>query len=164
MRPLSTAIDLQAQRAAIDALEAQRAAYRRFARQAEAQQGALSGGDVDVIAEFTDGAAVEVGVLHEGAVGVRALVEAASAGASEAQLVDIERRMADMMREARNAETAIRNLSTQLEAWRDAYGRQLAELGLTPGGEPGAEAPEPPRRAYGGPGTPSAPRILDRRG
>ncbi|MBV9880271.1 MAG: hypothetical protein JO180_07240 [Gemmatirosa sp.] len=168
MHPISPAIDPQAHRAAIDALEAQRAAYRRFARDAEAQQGPLAGGDLVAITAFTDSAAQEVGTLHEGAHAARKLVDEASKGAQEAQLRELERRMSDMTREARNAETAIRNLSTQLEAWRDAYGRQLTELGISPGGTtPGAEAPDTPARrtGYGAPaGGDAPPRILDRKG
>jgi hypothetical protein len=162
MQPISPPIDPQAHRAAIDALEAQRAAYRRFARQAEAQQNGLSGGDVAQVDAFTEGAGREIAELQEGARAVRSLVDAVSPGASVDQLREIERRMVDMMREARLAEMAIHNLTTQLEAWRDAYGRQLAELGLTPGGESAGDAPDPSRRGYGGPA--AAPRILDRRG
>src|ERR1041384_432094 len=136
-------IDLSSHRAAIDALEAQRAAYRRFARQAEAQQAATSAGDVGAAEAFTDGAVHTVAQLHEHARSVRDLVDAASSRASDVQLREIEHRVAEMVREARNAETAIRNLSTQLEAWRDAYGRQLAEIGIVPGPQPDA-APDMP--------------------
>jgi hypothetical protein len=162
MHSVTPAIDPRAHRAAIDALEAQRAAYHRFARQAEAQQGPAAGGDLAEVASFTEGAARVVGELHEGTRAARALVHEASSGAGEAQLRELERRMDEMMREARNAETAIRNLSTQLEAWRDEYGRQLAELGIVPGASPEGDAAEPGRRYGAAPAAP--PRILDRRG
>ena len=163
MRPISQIIDPHAQRAAIDALEAQRAAYRRFARQAEAQRVPLSDGDVEQVAAFTDGAAAGVDALHQGAHRVRALVDSASAQASAPDLRELERRMDDMMREARTAEVAIRNLTSQLEAWRDAYGRQLAESGLTPGASGDSTSDTPLPRGYGHHDV-VAPRILDRKG
>jgi hypothetical protein len=163
MRPISPPIDPIAHRAAIDALEGQRAAYRRFARLAEAQQGTLAGGDADQVAEFTDGAHRTVGELEAGARNVRSLVDSASQQASEAHLQEIERMMESMMAEARNAETAIRNLTTQLEAWRDAYGRQLTDLGIVPGTSTAqSEAPDAAKQPYAASATP--PRILDRRG
>ena len=161
MSNIGSTIDLHAQRAAIDALEAQRAAYRRFARQAEAQQGGLAGGDVDQVAAFTEGAAHTVRALDDGARHVRSLVDHASGGASPDALREIERLMNSMMTEARNAETSIRNLTTQLEAWRDAYGRQLTELGITPGG---ADTPDPTARRSAYHAHAAAPSILDRKG
>ena len=161
MRSISPSIDPIAQRAAIDALEAQRAAYRRFARQAEAQQAPLSSGDIDQVTAFTNDAASTVGALHDGTHAARALADQASQQASDVQLRELERRMTDMTREAQNAEVAIRNLTTQLEAWRDAYGRQLAELGVTPGA---SDAPDPAARAYGHRDSSPPPRILDRKG
>ena len=165
MSSIASPIDPLSHRAAIDALEAQRAAYRRFARMAEAQQDHLSSGDADRVAAFTDGAARTVRDLEAGVRDVRALVDQVSQHASTAQRQDIERVMNAMMSEARNAETAIRNLTTQLEAWRDAYGRQLSDLGITPGATDDA-TPVPGRRsAYeAGHGGTSAPRILDRKG
>jgi predicted TIM-barrel fold metal-dependent hydrolase len=166
MRPISPSIDPIAQRSAIDALEAQRAAYRRFALQAEAQQTPLSAGDIDQVTAFTDAAAGTVGTLHDGAQRARALVGTASEQASAEQMRELERRMTDMTREARNAEVAIRNLTSQLEAWRDAYGRQLADLGVAPGtSTSGGDAPaDPAARAYGQRDVVRAPRILDRKG
>ena len=165
MRSISPTIDPQAQRAAIEALESQRAAYRRFARQAEAQQQPLSNGDIDQVASFTESAGGAVATLHEGAHAARSLANSATDQASEVQLRELERRMEDMMREARNAEVAIRNLTTQLEAWRDAYGRQLSDLGITPGASGTSDAPDPAARAYGHRrDTSSPPRILDRKG
>lgn len=168
MPTISTTIDLHARRAAIDALEAQRAAYHRFARLAESQQGSLASGDVEVVAAFTDGAVQTVRDLDAGARRVRSLVDHASHGASPAELIEIERQVNAMMTEARSAETSIRNLTTQLEAWRDAYGRQLTELGLTPGGGTATGAPDPTdpstrRSAYARPST-TAPSILNRMG
>ena len=163
MHPISPSIDLLSHRAAIDALEAQRAAYRRFARLAESQQGALNAGDLEAAATFTEGAGRQVDSLAEGARGVRTLVDAVSHGATDVQMHEIERRMQEMMREARSAETAIRNLTTQLEAWRDAFGRQLGEVGITPGG---GDVPNgAPRTGYGTAPSPEPPaRILDRKG
>lgn len=162
MSTIPTSIDLHAQRTAIDALEAQRAAYRRFARLAESQQSSLATGDVDQVSAFTDGAAQTVRDLDAGARHVRTLVDRASHTASEAELREVERMMNSMMTEARNAETSIRNLTTQLEAWRDAYGRQLTELGITPGSAESNSEGQPKRSAYHAHAT--APSILDRKG
>jgi hypothetical protein len=80
------------------------------------------------------------------------------------------------MREAQSAETAIQNLSTQLQSWRDAYGKQLAELGLAPGSDTSAagsgdQGSDGTTRvtSYGSPGFSRStgpgpsPRILDRK-
>ena len=163
MSSIALPIDPLSHRAAIDALEAQRAAYRRFARMAEAQQDHLASGDADQVAAFTDGAAHTVRELHAGVRDVRALVDQASQHASGAERQDIERLMNAMMSEARNAETAIRNLTTQLEAWRDAYGRQLSDLGVTPGTTDEATPTVGRRSAYDA-GHGGTPRILDRKG
>ena len=167
MHSIAPALDPHTQRAAIDALEAQRAAYHRFARQAEAQQGPLGRGELDQVATFTDGVSDTVGELHEGAHAAKVLYDHAVGQASETDLQDLERRMAEMMREARNAEVAIHNLTTQLEAWRDAYGRQLSELGVTPGSSSSggtSEVGAPTARGYGQRLLVRAPRILDRKG
>jgi hypothetical protein len=71
------------------------------------------------------------------------------------------------MHDARGAETAIRNLSSQLEVWRDAYGRQLAELGINPtGGDAGDGDAAKPGAPYGPvrDGSAGLPRMLDRQG
>lgn len=158
-------------RAAIDALEAQRAAYRRLARDAEAQQTATSGGDVTQASSFAESTSSRVDALHEGARATQALVDGATPNASAQELRELELRMDDMMREARNAELAIRNLTTQLEAWRDAYGRQLAELGIPPAAvaDLAATGADASRLSYGATGfgresKPAVPRILDRKG
>jgi len=170
MKPISPAIDPLSQRAAIEALESQRAAYRRFAQQAQAQSGSLGTGDVDQVAAFTDGATRDVAALHQGARAVGTLMDAArGGGTSAAELAELERRMDAMMREARDAETAIRNLTTQLEAWRDAFGKQLADLGITPGGSTtsltSSDSPaDPAARGYGQRDVTRAPRLLDRKG
>ena len=164
MSSIAPPIDPLSHRAAIDALEAQRSAYRRFARMAEAQQDHLASGDADQVAAFTDGAARTVRELHDGVRDVRALVDQASQHASTAQRQDIERLMNAMMSEARNAETAIRNLTTQLEAWRDAYGRQLSDLGVTPGATDDPTPSSAGRRSAYDATHRGTPRILDRKG
>jgi hypothetical protein len=170
MKPISPAIDPLSQRSAIDALESQRAAYRRFAQQAQAQSGSLGTGDVDQVAAFTAGATQDMAALHTGARAVGSIMDAARGGGkSTAELAELERRMDAMMREARDAETAIRNLTTQLEAWRDAFGKQLADLGITPGGSTtsttSSDTPvDPAARGYGQRDAVRAPRLLDRKG
>jgi hypothetical protein len=84
--------------------------------------------------------------------------------------------MEELMREARTAEVAIQNMSVQLEAWRDAYGRQLAELGIVPGGGDaertgeGAGNEGRPSGGYGPSGAQArraavtVPSLIDRRG
>ncbi len=159
---VSAAISPVSQRAALDALEAQRAAYRRFARDAAAQHGPATSGDFDQVAEYTASVAQDVAALHDGTQAVRATVDTAAAQASESELRELERRMHDMMREARKAETAIHNLTSQLEAWRDAYGRQLSDAGIVPGSgttDDGADGGAPYAAKSALP-----PRILDRRG
>jgi hypothetical protein len=87
-----------------------------------------------------------------------------------------------MMRAAREAETAIHNLTAQLEAWRDAYARQLSDVGLTPqGGAAAAGAPSAstagaeagagggasgygPRGRHARAVAPPAPSLIDRKG
>ncbi len=142
IRPIQPAINPVSHRAAIDALEGQRAAYRRYARQIEAQQQALTDGDGDKAVSAADRATQTFAELDEGARALAPLLDEARAGAGDDARRDIERRVDEMAREARNAELAIRNLATQLEAWRDAYGRQLAEEGIEPGAsaDPGAPA------------------------
>jgi len=169
MKSISPAIDPLSQRAAIDAMEAQRAAYRRFAHQAEAQQTSLGNGDLDQVARFTNGATQDMDALHKGARTVGSMMDAARGGTtSPADLAELERRMDAMMREAREAETAIRNLTTQLEAWRDAFGKQLADLGVATGGTPttpSTDAPsDPSARGYGKRDVTHTPRLLDRKG
>ncbi len=142
IRPIQPAINPVSHRAAIDALEGQRAAYRRYARQIEAQQRTLTDGDGDKALAAAERAAQTFAELEEGARTLKPLLDEAHAGAAPDDRREIERRVEEMSREARTAELAIRNLATQLEAWRDAYGRQLAEEGIEPGAaaEPGVPA------------------------
>ena len=179
MRPLSVSLDPLAHRATMDALDAQRAAYRRYARSLDAQRGTLTDGDADQAGAVVDEALAGFSALDVGARRLQPALERARAGASGDQLHELQQRVDDLMLAARTAETAIHNLSTQLEAWRDAYGRQLVELGITPGGHPDESAPASggtdggdggPRAgtAYGPPGSGREaavpPRILDRQG
>lgn len=170
--PAARQLDPLAHRAAIDALEAQRAAYRRYARSVEAQQRTFDDGDADRAVAATAVAAQGFEELQQGAARLTPLVGEASAGASPNQMLELQREMDALMREARQAEVAIRNMTVQLEAWRDAYGRQLAELGLAPGagGEAGAgDADAAARGRYGprGGGAPApaerAPSLIDRK-
>lgn len=134
MRPIVTPqLDPLAHKAAIDALEAQRAAYRRYARTVEAQRTTLADGNGDAAAGVAEAAARDFDELEAGAARLQPLVSRVNDVGSADQLREMQRHMEELMRDAYHAETAIRNLATQLEAWRDAYGRQLAELGLPPG-------------------------------
>jgi hypothetical protein len=179
MRPIvRPAIDPLAHKAAIDALEAQRATYRRFARSVEGQTARVNDGDGDKAVLAADVVARGFGELEANARALEPLVRDVRDSGSAEALVEVERQMAELALEARKAETAIQNLALQLEAWRDAYGRQLAESGLVPGGEPGDDAerggaPAPPagrdhpyRSAGSGAraGPRRAPSLIDRRG
>lgn len=168
MRPDPTPpLDPLARRAAIDALEAQRAAYHRYARQLEAERAALGDGDGDRATRAAELAARGFAELQEGARRLAPLVEGATRGGDAEAAREIARQMAQLAAEARGVEVAIQNLALQLEAWRDAYGRQLAELGLAPGG---AAAADPRSVPYGGApgagGARDATRVtlIDRRG
>ena len=162
------AINPIAQRAAIDALEAQRAAYQRFARMVEQQQATLGDGDGDRAVAFADEAVRGFQELDRGAQQLAPLLAEARAVETPDDAQAMRRRLSDLTREAQRAELSIRNLSAQLEAWRDAYGRQLGELGITPGAPPGSsESVDAGRggrtgRGYGAPG--SIPSLIDRRG
>lgn len=163
------AINPHAQRAAIDALEAQRAAYQRFARMVEQQQAVLADGDGDRAAAFADEAVAGFQQLDHGARQLAPLLAEARAVETPDDAQAMRRRLVDLTREAQRAELSIRNLSAQLEAWRDAYGRQLGELGITPGTPPGGADAEPGRGAgrtgrggYGASG--NIPSLIDRRG
>lgn len=164
-------IDPLAHKAAIDALEAQRAAYRRYARTMEAQQATLGSGDGDRATAVAEAAVRGFDELDLGARRLQPLVERVYDAGSPDQLLDVQRQMEDLMQEARVAEAAIQNMTVQLEAWRDAYGRQLAEVGLVPGGD-GAGEPSTPELGSGyGPWgtapaapTPRGPSLIDRKG
>jgi hypothetical protein len=148
MTRITPPLDPLAHRAAIDALEAQRAAYRRYARTVEFQQHSLGNGDGDVAAAVVDEAARGFDELDAGARRLAPLVTHAQQVGSGEQLLEVQRHMDELMREARRAESAIHNLTSQLEAWRDAYGQQLAALGLSPGDAPDG-APDPGAAAPG---------------
>ena len=138
MRPIiNPPLDPLAQKAAINALEAQRAAYRRYARTVEAQQHTFGDGDGDKAVQAVDTAVRGFAELDEGAKKLQPLVDHALSNGAPDQVQDMQRRMEDLLRDARNAETAIQNLTSQLEAWRDAYGKQLTNLGMTPGSTAG---------------------------
>jgi hypothetical protein len=176
LRSTTSHIDPLAHRAAIDALDAPRAAYRRYARAMESQQQTLNDGDGDRATAAAELAVRGFDELQTGARQLQPLLERASEAGSPEQLVEMRRQMEELMHEARIAEAAIQNMSVQLEAWRDAYGRQLAELGIVPGGGD-AERPDvgagtdvraasgygpsgvQPRRAPGG-----VPSLIARRG
>jgi hypothetical protein len=182
IRPIQPAINPVSHRAAIDALESQRAGYRRYARQIEAQQRALTDGDGDKALAAADRAAQTFAELDEGARTLAPLLDEARAAGGDDERREVERRIDEMAPEARTAEVAIRNLATQLEAWRDAYGRQLAEEGIEPGGAaesggaaggaaaggPAAGRPAPATSGYGPRGRPvdrrGVPALLDRKG
>lgn len=168
-------------RSALDALEAQRAAYQRYARFVEQQQLMLGDGDPDRVVEFVSEAATQNGMLQDGARGLVPLIARARVEGGPDVGAELDRRVGALMRDAQAAEMAIRNLAGQLEAWRDSYGRQLAELGVFPGAvdtdadaEPGSAAPvgdvRAPNGGYGPRGagtqrtTGAVPSLIDRRG
>jgi hypothetical protein len=164
--PVRPSLDPLAHRAAIQALEAQRASYARFARTMDVHRTALAGGAGDAATAAAEAAVRGHDELAEGARRLAPLVAAAQADPAARE--DVGRRMDAVMDGARAAEAAIHNLTAQLEAWRDAYGRQLAELGVTPGGDGAAPAtPQPApyeRPGFGGQSPPSPPRLIDRTG
>jgi hypothetical protein len=175
--PIRPAINPLAHRAAIDALEAQRAAYQRFARMVEQQQPALADGDGQRAAAFADEAVLGFQELEEGAKRLAPLVAEARATGSADEAQAMRRELDALTREATRAELAIRNLSVQLEAWRDAYGRQLDEMGIAVGGASASGAPGDPaqsassaagpqaRSGRGGYGPRGAvPSLIDRKG
>ena len=166
-----------AHKAAIDALEAQRAAYRRFARTVEGQRLQINDGDGDKAIAAGAEAARGFEELEEGARRLEPMLRDIRDGGTADQLQEMERRMQELMRDARLAESAIQNLSLQLEAWRDAYGRQLADLGLAPGAgeggeaEPGVAPAEAPTRrgpyvqpGFGRGNTAVRPTLIDKKG
>lgn len=128
------ALDPLAQRAAIDALEAQRAAYRRYARTVDEQSRAVGSGDADRAVAASDAAARGFDELDAAARALRPHLDRVRTEGSPDQQADIQRRLDTLASDADRAQSAIQNLTAQLDAWRVAYGRQLASLGLTPGG------------------------------
>lgn len=128
------ALDPLAQRAAIDALEAQRAAYRRYARAVDEQSHAVSGGDADRAVAAADAAARGFDEVDAGARALGPHLDRVREQGSPEQQADVQRRLTTLASDADRAQTAIQNLTAQLDAWRTAYGRQLASVGITPGG------------------------------
>lgn len=169
MRPVIPPLDPLAHKAAIDAMEAQRAAYQRYARLVESQQQALNDGDADRATAVADEVTFGSQALEASARELAPLVAHARGAGSSDQREEIQRTIEALARDAQKAEQAIRNLSSQLEAWRDATGRELAEVGIVPDGsnDPASspDLPDVPRRGYAPPNAGGdTPRILDRRG
>ncbi|GJG86631.1 hypothetical protein tb265_18120 [Gemmatimonadetes bacterium T265] len=131
--PVKPALDPLAQRAAIDALEAQRAAYQRYARTVDDQTRALGSGDPDGAVTAANTAARGFDELDAGAQTLRPHLDRVRAEGSPDQRFDVQRRLDTLTSDAQRAQTAIQNLTAQLDAWRVAYGRQLSSVGLTPG-------------------------------
>ena len=134
------ALDPFSQRAAIDALEAQRSAYQRYARTVDDQTRTVGTGDADAAVTAAGVAARGFDALDTGARALRPHLDLVRANGSPDQQDDVQRRLATLASDADRAQTAIQNLTSQLDAWRLAYGRQLAAVGLTPGsgGSPAA--------------------------
>lgn len=131
--PVKPALDPFAQRAAIDALEAQRSAYQRYARTVDDQTRAVGNGNADSAVTAASTAARGFGELDAGAQALRPHLDRVREQGSPDQQADVQHRLATLSSDADRAQTAIQNLTSQLDAWRLAYGRQLAAVGLTPG-------------------------------
>lgn len=127
------ALDPLSQRAAIDALEAQRAAYRRYARTVEDHSRAVGGGDADRAVAASEIAARGADELEAGARALRPHLDRVREQGSPDQQADVQRQLETLATDADRAQTAIQNLTAQLDAWRVAYGRQLSATGVTPG-------------------------------
>jgi hypothetical protein len=177
------ALDPLAHRGAIQALEAQRSAYARYARSMDTHREALAAGSGDAAAAAADEAARGYDALAEGARRLGPTLAGVAGAGTEDEAAEVQRQVEAMMRAAREAETAIHNLTAQLEAWRDAYARQLSDVGLAPNGgaaaagAPGASAagaePGPsagvasgygPRGRSSRAAAPQAPSLIDRKG
>jgi hypothetical protein len=143
-------------KSAIMALEAQRAAYQRYARMVEAQQGSLGAGDADRMAQFAERATQELTELEQGAQQLEPQLELLRSVSAPEEMQEIRRMLDDLAKDARMAQLSIQNLTEQLEAWRDEYGRQLTALGVA---LPGTDEPRP---AYTAPSSTSF--LLDRKG
>jgi hypothetical protein len=156
------ALDPLAQRAAINALEAQRAAYQRYARTVEDQSRAVSGGDADRAVSASDVAARGADELEAGARALRPHLDRVRDQGSPDQQADVQRRLETLASDAERAQGAIQNLTAQLDAWRVAYGRQLASVGLPPGGiGQGGDGLEVGTAGSGGGAGPAEPIRLD---
>jgi hypothetical protein len=134
-------LDPLAQRSAIQALEAQRAAYARYARSLDGHRSALAGGDGDTAIAAAAAAETGYGELAEGARRLGPLLDAARAGGTPQDRDALQRQLDAMMEQAHAAETAIQNLTRQLEVWHAAYARQLAEVGVVAGAGGSGNAP-----------------------
>ena len=143
-------------KSAITALEAQRAAYQRYARMVEAQQGSLGQGDMDRVAQFAEHASTELAELERGARQLEPQLDILRTVAQREEALEVRRLLDDLARDAQLAQLSIQNLTTQLEAWRDEFGRQLTTLGVP---LPGTEE----RPAYGAPRAATS-YLLDRKG
>ncbi|HEY0777148.1 MAG TPA: hypothetical protein VGD56_04200, partial [Gemmatirosa sp.] len=75
--------------------------------------------------------------LDAGAKALRPHLDRVREQGSPDQQADVQRRLATLSSDADRAQSAIQNLTSQLDAWRLAYGRQLAAVGLTPGSSGG---------------------------
>jgi hypothetical protein len=148
-------------KSAINALEAQRAAYRRYARMVESQQGSLGAGDAERVVKFAERATTELGELETGAATLQPQLDLVRSVASRDQSVEIHRLLDDLARDAQAAQLSIQNLSVQLEAWRDEYGRQLGELGVA---LPGTDEGTARGTTYGAPRGATKSYLLDRKG
>lgn len=131
--PLRPALDPLAERTAIDAIEAQRAAYRRYAQAVDAHSQAVGTGDADRAVAAADTVADGADALDAGARALRPHLDRVRAHRSPEQQEDVQRRLAMLASDGDRAQTAIHNLTAQLDAWRVAYGRQLGAASLTPG-------------------------------
>jgi len=143
-------------KSAITALEAQRAAYQRYARMVEAQQGSLGHADMERVAQFAEHASTELDELERGARQLEPQLDILRSVAHREEALEVRRLLDDLARDAQLAQLSIQNLTTQLEAWRDEYGRQLGELGVA---LPGTEE----RKSYGARHA-SKSYLLDRKG
>jgi hypothetical protein len=141
---------------AILALEAQRAAYQRYARMVEAQHGALGAGDGDRLSQFAEHATRELHELEQGAQQLEPQLDLLRSVSGPEDMQEVRRMLDDLAKDARMAQVSIQNLTAQLEAWRDEYGRQLTALGVA---LPGSDEARP---AYAAP--PSTSFLLDRKG
>ncbi len=131
--PVRPALDPLAQRAAIDALEAQRAAYRRYARTVDDQTKSVVGGDADGAMTAATVAARGLDELDAGAQALQPHLDRVRQEGSPDQQADVQLRLETLSGDANRAQSAIQNLTAQLDAWRVASKRQLSEVGLTPG-------------------------------
>ena len=130
---IKPALDPLAQREAIEALEAQRAAYQRYARSVDDQTRAVGNGEADTAVAAANTTTRGFDELDAGAQALRPHLTRVREQGTPDQQADVQRHLDALSSDANRAQTAIQNLTSQLDAWRLAYGRQLAAVGLTPG-------------------------------